>query len=61
MRAMTDTPDGLPDSIPLSLEREIDKLCVEFEMAWRAEQQPRIEDYLDRVPVNGRVVALRSG
>ena len=55
---MTGRPDSLRDSDPL--EREINQRCVEFEAAWRAGHQPRIEDYLGRVRDNGRGAALRE-
>jgi serine/threonine protein kinase len=34
------------ESIPLSLKQRIDEACDCFEAAWRARQQPRIEEYL---------------
>lgn len=37
------------DDLPVSQEREIDRLCTQFEQAWRDGHQPRIEDYLDNV------------
>ena len=46
--------------IPLELEREIDKLCDEFEQALEAGAQPRIEDYLQRITTAGRDELLRE-
>ena len=40
--------------LPLEMEQQIDRVCDEFERAWKAGQTPRIEDYLDRVPDVGR-------
>ena len=57
---MTDHTDSLGDPIPLSLEREINQICIDFETAWNAGQQPRIEDYLARVTDDGRSAALRE-
>ena len=35
--------------LPPPLLRQIDAICYEFEQAWRAQQNPRIEDYLAAV------------
>ena len=59
-RVMIDRTESLGDSLPLSLEREIIQVCSDFKSAWKAGDQPRIEDYVTRVPDNGRVAALRE-
>ena len=56
MDDQSDSADGLPDS----LEREIDALCLQFELAWRSRQSPAIETYLARVSDSARSVALRD-
>jgi serine/threonine-protein kinase len=43
---MLENTSGLPDTLPLSTEREVDAACLRFEEAWKAGQRPRIEDYL---------------
>jgi hypothetical protein len=42
--------------VPTHLQRnqEIDAICDRFELAWDAPHRPRIEDYLDLVPADGR-------
>ena len=45
-------PDRVP--VPLEVEQQIDRVSDEFEGAWKTGQVPRIEDYLDRVPVESR-------
>ncbi len=37
------------DPIRLSLARLIGRTCDRFEQDWQADQQPRLEDYLDGV------------
>ena len=44
--------------VPARLANEIDALCVDLEQRWRANQAPRIEEYLLRVPTEWRSVAL---
>src|SRR5262249_3158917 len=34
------------DPLPLTLLKRVDEACDRFEEAWRAGQQPRIEDFL---------------
>src|SRR5262249_43693301 len=43
---MLENESGLPDTLSLSTEREVDAVCLRFEAAWQAGQRPRIEDYL---------------
>ncbi len=37
-------PDS--DSLPWSLARHVDQVCDQFELAWRENSRPRIEDFL---------------
>ena len=37
-------------SLPLAQARQVDAVCYQFEMAWKAGQRPRIEDYLPEPP-----------
>src|SRR6516225_6406023 len=39
------------ESLPLSVLQEIDRVCESFESAWRAGQQPRLEDFLDATTI----------
>ena len=32
--------------LPLSIEEQIDRICMDFEAAWKAGQEPLVEDYL---------------
>src|SRR5262245_1534811 len=45
-RAKREVPWTGNESLPLSLARRVDAACYRFELAWKAGQQPRIEDYL---------------
>jgi serine/threonine-protein kinase len=38
------------DSLPLSLERLLDDVCLRFEAAWQAGPAPRVEDYVADMP-----------
>ena len=38
----------------------IDKVCDRFEAAWKAGNQPRVEDYLDGVSQSDRAVLKRA-
>jgi serine/threonine-protein kinase len=48
------------DSVPLSVELRVDRVCVRFEAAWKAGQRPRIEEYLASVEPSERPVFLRE-
>jgi WD40 repeat protein/ribosomal protein S27E len=50
----------LPAFGSISLEGHIDRSCDQYEAAWRGGQQPRIEEYLDRVPETARGELLRQ-
>jgi serine/threonine protein kinase/tetratricopeptide (TPR) repeat protein len=47
-------------SLPPALVYAIDRACDDFEAAWGAGAEPRIEDYLGRVPEPGRSALLRA-
>ncbi len=49
-----------PASESPSLLRRVDAVCNRFEDAWRAGQQPRIEDYLSAVPESDQPALLRE-
>ena len=51
-------PDRPP--LPLEVEQQIDRLCDEFELAWKGGYSPRIEDFLCRLPVAARAIGLRE-
>jgi WD40 repeat protein/tRNA A-37 threonylcarbamoyl transferase component Bud32 len=48
------------DSLPLPLAREIDRVCDAFGAELRADKEPRIEDFLDKVAASGRSSMLRE-
>jgi hypothetical protein len=58
MSARDAQPDREP--LPLEVEQQLDRVSDEFERAWRSGQTPRMEGYLDRVPVAGRRRLLES-
>jgi WD40 repeat protein/predicted Ser/Thr protein kinase len=43
---MTDAPGTHSASLPLATLERIDCVCLEFEAAWKRDEQPRIEGYL---------------
>lgn len=47
---MLDDPTSSEDSLPLADAREIDKICRQFEAAFRSGQCPKTEDYLGDTP-----------
>jgi serine/threonine protein kinase len=47
-------------SRPLSQARQVDAVCYEFEIAWKAGQRPRIEDYLGELAKRGGAGLLRE-
>ena len=51
-------PDREP--LPLDVALQINRVSDEFEDACRSGQAPRIEEYLDRVPVVGRLQLLET-
>ena len=46
--------------LPVQMHRQINALCAQFERMWRAEDPPRIEDYVTRMPERARPTALRE-
>ncbi len=57
---MSNRDDSLLDSVPVNVLLEINRLCVEFEQAWRDEQSPRIEDFAARMSGDAQVAAIRE-
>jgi serine/threonine protein kinase len=49
-----------PESLPLSVEKRVDDACDRFEAAWKAGQNPAIENYLAGVPEPERTALLRA-
>jgi tetratricopeptide (TPR) repeat protein len=47
-------------TLPLTLARQVDEVCLRFEAAWQAGERPRIEDYLAGVEASERPVFLRE-
>jgi serine/threonine protein kinase/formylglycine-generating enzyme required for sulfatase activity len=48
-----------PDpQLPLSQQKDVDGLCDEFERRWQAGEKPRIEDFLERLPLTVRHFGL---
>ena len=56
---MGDKPDSNLEGLDIDLVRRIDAICRQFEADWRADRQPRLEDYLGEVPDACRT-ALRA-
>ena len=48
------------DSLPLSREERVDRICDAFERQWKAGEKPRIEEYLDRAAAGDREHLLRE-
>jgi hypothetical protein len=47
MSGMVDEPS---DALPVSQLLKIDAICARFEAAWKAGEQPKVEDYLGTTP-----------
>jgi tRNA A-37 threonylcarbamoyl transferase component Bud32 len=45
---MSGIADEPTDALPVQQLLEIDAICARFEAAWKAGQQPKVEDYLDK-------------
>src|SRR6516164_8201162 len=43
---MRDVRPENEDSVPLALALRIDEVCNRYELAWKAQEEPRIDDYL---------------
>jgi eukaryotic-like serine/threonine-protein kinase len=50
----------MSDTAPEEIALEVDRICDRFEEACKANQQPRIEDYLGDIPEPHRAVLLRE-
>ena len=55
---MSDRDDSIVDSIPVDVLLEINRLCVEFEQAWRGGHSPSIDDFVARISDNAQVHLL---
>jgi len=58
MTEMSAAENDVPRPSPQDLPRKIDAVCSEFERLWRAGQSPRIEQYVDQIPREGRDTGL---
>jgi tetratricopeptide (TPR) repeat protein len=47
-----------PGTLPLSLARQVDEVCLRFEAAWQAGQRPGIEAYLADAPEPARLALV---
>src|SRR5262245_462805 len=47
---MRGDPPSAYATLPLDLQRHVDRVCEAFEIAWKQGQRPRIEDLLGGVP-----------
>lgn len=57
---MSDPDDSLDESVPVDVLREINRLCVGFEKAWRDGKSPRLEDFASSMSGAPHVAALRE-
>jgi WD40 repeat protein/serine/threonine protein kinase len=57
---MRDVRPAKEDSVPLDLAMRIDEVCNRFELAWKAQEEPRIEDYLGDWAEPDRSALLRE-
>jgi serine/threonine protein kinase/WD40 repeat protein len=55
---MTDSDSTAREDRQLEVELHVDALCREFELAWRAGRQPRIEDVLAAAPPDQQAALL---
>ncbi len=55
---MSEAENDVPQAAPQNLLRKIDAVCSEFERHWRAGHSPRIEQYADQIPREGRDAGL---
>ena len=53
---MTDEPLRACRTVALASEKYHDKICEDFERAWKDGKKPRIEDWLEKVPEEERPV-----
>ena len=52
--------DPADETLPLSLAREIDRVCDHFERAWEAGTRPRLETSVEELPEAERPALLRA-
>ena len=57
---MADKPSPMNQTISLSAAERHDRLCDEFEKAWNDGKKPRIEDFLQQVPLDEQPALLCS-
>ena len=57
---MPDNPSPMNQTISLSAAERHDHLCDDFQKAWNEGKKPRIEDYLQRVPLDEQPALLCS-
>ena len=57
---MADVSGADDRSLPLSLERRVDEVCLRYEQAWKAGGRPRPEDY-QRVAERSSLDAYKEG
>jgi serine/threonine protein kinase len=57
---MNDAPSPSSAAVPLSGERQVNERCDRFEVAWKAGERPRIEDYLTDTPESERSLLFRE-
>ena len=52
--------ESFVETVPTAVLLEINRLCVEFEQAWRDGQSPRVEDYAARMSGDAQVAVIRE-
>jgi len=57
---MNEPPGQSRNQQPMSRRERVDQACDRFEQQWRAEQHPRIEDFLERAESDDRQHLLRE-
>ena len=57
---MNDRDESFVETVPTAVLLEINRLCVEFEQAWRDGQKPRVEDFAARMSSDAQVAAIRE-
>ena len=57
---MNQHDESLVETVPPAVLLEINRLCVEFEQAWRDGKSPRVEDYAARISGDAQLAAIRE-
>ncbi len=57
---MTDSVNQVDDELPPTVARSVDRICNQFERAWREGPPPRIEDFLSNNSEVERALLLRE-